>query len=240
MMKNHNEKTVYGKGINDMEYGWVGKSELNKRLYKLWHGIIQRVYSEKWHIQNPSYKNCTLQEEWHLLSNFVDDVVKIDNYELWLNNPGKYISLDKDIKEPGNRCYCVDKCMFVTMQENSRESGKRKDNVGENNPMYGKTHTEKAKQKMKESHANVNGKNNPRYGTGRKVAQWDKNGEYIIKIWERGMMEIKEVLDINITLISKCCMFWEMNCDKNEWFKHHKNKPQKTSHGYIWKYYEED
>ena len=116
MMKNHNEKTVYGKGINDMEYGWIGKSELNKRLYKLWHGIIQRVYSEKWHIQNPSYKNCTLQEEWHLLSNFVDDVVKIDNYELWLNNPGKYISLDKDIKEPGNRCYCVDKCMFVTIK----------------------------------------------------------------------------------------------------------------------------
>ena len=240
MMKNHNEKTVYGKGINDMEYGWVGKSELNKRLYKLWHGIIQRVYSEKWHIQNPSYKNCTLQEEWHLLSNFVDDVVKIDNYELWLNNPGKYISLDKDIKEPGNRCYCVDKCMFVTMQENSRESGKRKDNVGENNPMYGKTHTEKAKQKMKESHANVNGKNNPRYGTGRKVAQWDKNGEYIIKIWERGMMEIKEVLGINITSISKCCQFWEMNCNKIEWFKTHKNRPQKTSHGYVWKYYEED
>ena len=240
MMKNHNEKTVYGKGINDMEYGWVGKSELNKRLYKLWHGIIQRVYSEKWHIQNPSYKNCTLQEEWHLLSNFVDDVVKIDNYELWLNNPGKYISLDKDIKEPGNRCYCVDKCMFVTMQENSRESGKRKDNVGENNPMYGKTHTEKAKQKMKESHANVNGKNSPRYGTGRKVVQWDKNGEYIIKIWERGMMEIKEVLGINITSISKCCQFWEMNCNKIEWFKTHKNRPQKTSHGYVWKYYEED
>ena len=240
MMKNHNEKTVYGKGINDMEYGWIGKSELNKRLYKLWHGIIQRVYSEKWHIQNPSYKNCTLQEEWHLLSNFVDDVVKIDNYELWLNNPGKYISLDKDIKEPGNRCYCVDKCMFVTMQENSRESGKRKDNVGENNPMYGKTHTEKAKQKMKESHANVNGKNSPRYGTGRKVVQWDKNGEYIIKIWERGMMEIKEVLGINITSISKCCQFWEMNCNKIEWFKTHKNRPQKTSHGYVWKYYEED
>ena len=240
MMKNHNEKTVYGKGINDMEYGWVGKSELNKRLYKLWHGIIQRVYSEKWHIQNPSYKNCTLQEEWHLLSNFVDDVVKIDNYELWLNNPGKYISLDKDIKEPGNRCYCVDKCMFVTMKENSRESGKRKDNVGENNPMYGKTHTEKAKQKMKESHANVNGKNNPRYGTGRKVAQWDKNGEYIIKIWERGIMEIKEVLGINLTSISKCCQFWEMNCNKIEWFKTHKNRPQKTSHGYVWKYYEED
>ena len=49
MMKNNNEKTIYGKAINDMEYGWSSKSDLNRRLYKLWHGIVQRVYSEKWH-----------------------------------------------------------------------------------------------------------------------------------------------------------------------------------------------
>lgn len=233
----NDKKTIYGKAINDMEYGWSSKSDLNRRLYKLWHGIVQRVYSEKWHLKNPSYKNCTLQKEWHLLSNFVNDVVKIDNYELWLNNPNKYISLDKDIKFPGNRCYCVDKCMFVSMEENSRECGKRKKNYSS---MKGKQHSEESKRKMSENHADVNGKNNPRYGTGRKVAQWDENGEYIIKIWERGMMEIKEVLGISVTSISKCCQFWEMNCNKIEWFKTHKNRPQKTSHGYVWKYYEED
>lgn len=35
---------------------------------------------------------------------------------------------------------------------------------GENHPMYGKTHTKEAKQKMSKNHADIKGKNNPFYG----------------------------------------------------------------------------
>lgn len=42
--------------------------------------------------------------------------------------------------------------------------GGQSDISGENNPFYGKHHTEETKQKMREHHADVSGENNPMYG----------------------------------------------------------------------------
>lgn len=36
--------------------------------------------------------------------------------------------------------------------------------AGQNNPFYGKTHTEESKKKMSLNHKDVSGKNNPMYG----------------------------------------------------------------------------
>lgn len=40
--------------------------------------------------------------------------------------------------------------------------------------------------------------------------------------------------------IIRCCKFWKINCNKEEWFKKYKRNPQKTAGGFIWKYYGED
>ena len=119
---------VHGVGINDMPYGWRKESELNYRIYDGWKHMLERCYSEKYQEKFPTYKGCYVCERWLRLSNFVEDISKIDNYELWINNPKKYIALDKDIKNNGNnKCYCFEQCMFVTNEKNVKQSNKTMD-----------------------------------------------------------------------------------------------------------------
>ena len=112
---------------------------------------------------------------------------------------------------------------------------------GENNPFYGKKHTEKTKEKMKKNHANFKGENNPLYGThlseerkqkmskermgknnfyAKKVIQYDKNMN-VIEIWDC-IKEASDLLNIANSSISACC-----RCKR------------KTAGGFIWRYYEE-
>ena len=53
-------------------------------------------------------------------------------------------------------------------------------------------------------------------------------------------MDIQRELNINNGSIIKCCKFWGMNCNKEEWYKTHKNYPNKSAGGFMWKYYEEE
>lgn len=46
-------------------------------------------------------------------------------------------------------------------------------------------------------------------------------------------------IGINQNHIISCCKFWEMNGNKEEWYKTHKEGSRKTVGGYIWKYYTE-
>ena len=121
---------ICGKGINDMPCGWASKNELNKRVYQVWHRMLYRCYDEKLHEKKPTYINCTVCNRWLYLSNFVEDIVKIPNYNLWLSGFNEKINpyqLDKDIKSNGtNKCYCLEQCQFVSHEENSRQAHKGK------------------------------------------------------------------------------------------------------------------
>lgn len=112
---------------------------------------------------------------------------------------------------------------------------------GENNPFYGKKHTEETKEKMKKNHKKLEGKNSPLYGThlseerkqqmseerkgannycAKKIIQYNKDME-IIKIWDY-IKEASDSLNIAGTSISACC-----------------RGKRKTAGGFIWRYYEE-
>ena len=214
MIRNH--------GINDMPKGWRLENEENERIYRTYSHMLERCYSEKLHKKYPTYKNCTVCERWLLLSNFVEDFYKIDGYdkEKFLNGE---LCLDKDIKSNGqNKEYSLENCIFVSNAENVKQSNKTMDysfiKTGENSHMYGKT-----------------GEYSPR---SIKIAQYDKE-ENLIKIWN-GSYEIQRELGTAQAHIIVCCKFWEMNCDKEEWYKTHKNNPRKLAGGYIWKYYKGD
>ena len=88
---------------------------------------------------------------------------------------------------------------------------------------------------MSENHADFNGKNNPR---AKKVAQYDLNGN-LIKIWDY-IKQASDELGFSRQSINNCCKFWEINCNKEEWFKTHKKNPCKCAGGFIWKYYNEE
>lgn len=132
---------IYGIGVNDMPKGWRTENELNKRIYIVWYNFIRRCYDEKYQEKFPTYKDCYVCDRWLILSNFVEDIKLIENYELWLNNPNQKISLDKDIKSNGkNKCYCLEQCQFITKSENSKQAVKTRDNnylKGENHPNLG-------------------------------------------------------------------------------------------------------
>lgn len=133
---------VYGKGVNDMPRGWRTANDWNYRVYRVWCSMIERCYSKKYLERQPTYIGCVVCERWLTLSNFVADVVKIDNYDYWLNHPNKRVSLDKDVKSNGQcKKYSIENCMFISASENTKQAVKTRDNTylqGENNYWYGK------------------------------------------------------------------------------------------------------
>lgn len=102
-------------GVGNKDYRCHG--ELERRIYDLWLRMLRRCYSGEF----PSYKECFVSDEWLVFSNFLQDIEKIPNYEQWRDNPGSFISLDKDINSRGNKCYCLENCSFVSFSDNAKE-----------------------------------------------------------------------------------------------------------------------
>lgn len=194
---------ICGIGINDMPRGWRLENKWNNITYEKWSSMIKRVCNHK------NYKNCTICKEWYYLSNFVKDIKNIDGY-----NDEKYLKgeleLDKDIKSNGmNKCYCCNNCMFVTSLENNRQVRKTQnfDYLKGDNCRF------KKENRFKE--------NNPNYGKGKKVYQYDLDNIFI-KEWDNAQ-RIMDELGIDKGSIGRCC-----------------NGKQNTAGGFIWKYYKEE
>lgn len=112
------KKPIYGVGINDADYEisryeFVGSKR--KRIwvchfYRKWQDMLKRCYSEKYQEKYPTYKGCSVCQEWLIFSNFKAWMEKQD-YE------GK--QLDKDILFPGNKVYNPETCVFVDQRVNS-------------------------------------------------------------------------------------------------------------------------
>ena len=117
------KKLVYGVGINDADYvvqkfeNYIDSNgkKIRRRIwvcpfYERWNSMLERCYSKKLHEKYPTYKDCTVYEEWLTFSNF----------KKWMENQdyqGKH--LDKDLKEEGNKIYSSDKCLFLNPRVNS-------------------------------------------------------------------------------------------------------------------------
>lgn len=120
-MINRKKLKVYGVGINDADYPvyWVDE-ETGKRVtcpyYKRWKSMLQRCYSELYHERKPTYKDCTVADEWKTLSNFRKWMVEQD----W-----EGMDLDKDLKVMGNKVYGPEACLFIPRAVNTlfNESG---------------------------------------------------------------------------------------------------------------------
>lgn len=131
-------KTIYGWGINDVEYNphkyevVNGKTKAVESLdyYKDWSNIIQRCFSSKLHEKRPTYKGCTIHEDWKYLSNFIKWVDSQPNKD-WRN-----CALDKDLLLEGSKHYSPDTCVYVTIKLNSfmtdRSRGRGKLMIGVN------------------------------------------------------------------------------------------------------------
>lgn len=78
--------------------------------YRTWVGMIYRCYSDKSQNKRPTYRGCSVSEEWLTFSNFKAWMEKQD----W---EGKH--LDKDLLFEGNKLYSPETCVFVSPMVNT-------------------------------------------------------------------------------------------------------------------------
>lgn len=107
------KSVIFGVGINDADY--VVQPTLNGKqimcqFYQTWTGMLERCYSRKYHVRQPTYINCSACEEWHKFSNFKKWMERQD----W---QGK--ELDKDLLFVGNKVYSPEACVFVDSMTNN-------------------------------------------------------------------------------------------------------------------------
>ena len=122
-LKLDTQKLVCGVGINDADYavtkwetiGYVNGKRKQKQVwicpfYQVWKGKLQRCYSAKFQEKYPTYKGCSVSEEWLTFSNF----------KSWMECQGwEGMQLDKDLLLEGNKVYSAETCVFVTSMVNS-------------------------------------------------------------------------------------------------------------------------
>lgn len=116
-------RNLYDVGVNDADYQvqifnyWKDESgHWNRKIkwvcpfYSVWKSMLQRIYSKKYQASKPTYKSCTLCDDWIYFSNF----------KAWMETQdweGK--CLDKDILVRGNKHYSPEMCVFVSKAVNS-------------------------------------------------------------------------------------------------------------------------
>lgn len=114
----------YG-GVNDMPEGFT-KTQLGKRVYGLWFGMLRRCYDyqQQQRKRGSSYSNVIVCERWFYLKNFYEDIQKLEGYDEWFEKDS--MSLDKDIyAQEVTKIYSPTTCKFVTAKENVQEMNSR-------------------------------------------------------------------------------------------------------------------
>ena len=97
------QKLVQGVGINDLAEP-VEINGKSLKFYNTWKSMLQRCYSEKRQTKKPTYRGCSVCDEWLSLSTFKE----------WFDaNYRTGMELDKDILVKGNRVYCPEACSFI-------------------------------------------------------------------------------------------------------------------------------
>ena len=116
-------RKIYGVGINDADYFVRIMEELpsvsGKRVrevvwacnfYQTWRNMLARCYSDSYLRRSPTYKGCSVCEDWKYFSKFKKWMEQQD-YE------GK--QLDKDLLVKGNKVYSPDTCLFIDKRVNT-------------------------------------------------------------------------------------------------------------------------
>lgn len=102
----YSRKIIYGKGVNDI----LGSTD--SQYYLVWRSMLCRCYAAR--EKENTYRDCSVCEEWFLLSNF----------KKWYD--GHYVegwALDKDILVKGNKVYSPETCCFVPPHINTVLTG---------------------------------------------------------------------------------------------------------------------
>lgn len=102
-------KDPYYPSVEGIGYLGVGTYKPTGKVYKTWHNMIIRCYSNDYHQREPSYKECSVCEEWLNFQNFA---------KWWHINYLEEGDLDKDLLVKGNKIYSPKYCCVLPKQIN--------------------------------------------------------------------------------------------------------------------------
>lgn len=113
-----NIRLVFGIGFNDANYQVQvhkmvnGKDKIVWRCpyYQKWVSMLRRCYSKRYQEKYPTYRGCTVYDEWLTFSNFKKWMVEQD----WEGR-----QLDKDFLVENNKVYSEATCVFLPSKVNS-------------------------------------------------------------------------------------------------------------------------
>lgn len=108
------EPRVYSVGfLGEGKYNSTDENNKNTKCSNMWRHMLQRCYSEKYKSKHPTYKDCSVCEEWHNFQNFAkwyeENYYEVGNEEM---------HLDKDILAKNNKIYSPSTCVFVPQKIN--------------------------------------------------------------------------------------------------------------------------
>ena len=86
----------------------------NIKCYYVWRGMLRRCYDKQVWEKEPTYKNCSVCEEWHNYTNF-KKWYEENYYEI----PNENMQIDKDILFKGNLIYSPKTCCICPAKINS-------------------------------------------------------------------------------------------------------------------------
>lgn len=117
--KNGNVKCPYEPKVYNHGYIGEGKYKVSEngkktKCYTIWQHMLERCYDEKYHKKEPTYKNCTVDNNWLNFQNFAKWY-----YENFYQIEEEKMCLDKDILNKGNKVYSDKTCVFVPNNINS-------------------------------------------------------------------------------------------------------------------------
>lgn len=109
------EPRLYGVGyLGEGNYKVHNENGKRTKCYNTWNDMLKRCYSKKYHKKYPTYKECTVCDEWLNYQNFAkwydDNYYEIENERM---------HLDKDILHKGNKIYSPKNCIFVPEKINT-------------------------------------------------------------------------------------------------------------------------
>lgn len=109
-------KLVCGVGVND-KTRTVYVDGKHVKEYELWNSMLRRCFSEKEQTRYPTYKGCSVSDNFLNYSYFYDWCHKQVGFGK-VDEKGRSWCLDKDILFTGNKTYSETNCVFLPQEIN--------------------------------------------------------------------------------------------------------------------------
>ena len=109
-------KLVYGVGFNDKTRPAKVDGK-NVKEYKLWQGMLERCFSEKYQTLYPTYAGCNVSDNFLHYSFFCDWCHEQVGFGK-VDEKGRYWHLDKDLLFIDNKTYSETTCVFLPQEIN--------------------------------------------------------------------------------------------------------------------------